>query len=217
MPFQPRALPPPRIVRMPSAPSTVPNSGPSFMAHPLPTPNPRRPSGLSHGTTPSHSWRPNMARSLRHHCVRAWSDSLIQPTLESRDGRDDVVKGGDRTEHHDGHTLVVALEAVQHSGRWRHGERAWRGAREVERRAVEEHPGMAHALGAETKVGHRRRSDVGAEYAVDVVVVPRDSLTFLTQLVPVLEPAAQPVQDDDLVPERPLGLDRGDMAHAKLG
>src|ERR1700733_5764095 len=53
MPFQPRTLPPPRIVRMPLAPSTVPNSGLLSMACPSSDAHtPSQPPGLSHGAPP---------------------------------------------------------------------------------------------------------------------------------------------------------------------
>ncbi len=50
---------------------------------------------------------------------------------------------------------------------------------------------------------------------MNIVVVPRYSLSLLAKDASRLEPLARTMQNDDLIPERPLGNDRCDACHSK--
>ena len=112
----------------------------------------------------------------------------------------------DRPEDHRRHVLVVAGKTFPYRGRRRQGVRARRRLGEIQVGTIEEHAGVAHALGGERSIGLGRSADVGTEEAVNVIVVPGDS-ALLAQLAPVFEPSASPVEDDHLVPERAAGVD----------
>ena len=51
---------------------------------------------------------------------------------------------------------------------------------------------------------------------MQVVVVPRNPLPVLAKLPAPLEPAAQAMSNDDLVPKGPLGMDRRDIWHSEI-
>ena len=87
---------------------------------------------------------------------------------------------------------------------------------EVEVRAVEEHPRVARAIGGQRQVRDGLLAERRLQDAEDVVVVPRHALAALTQLASPIVPAAQAVEDDDLVPERATGIDGRDARDTQV-
>lgn len=71
---------------------------------------------------------------------------------------------------------------------------------------------MACAVARQLKIASCCLASAAAKQAVDVVVVASDALSLAAQLSPALKLSVLAVEDDNRVPECPLGIDGDDVA-----
>jgi len=82
--------------------------------------------------------------------------------------------------------------------------------------AAEEEPRMRCTVRREGMVAEPPCSPFAVQKLVSVVVVARDPLPAVAEDAAPVVPLSQAVEDDDLVPERPFGLNGDDVANAKI-
>ena len=75
---------------------------------------------------------------------------------------------------------------------------------------------MRHAVLAERGVGQRIGRNAFQHQAVDVVEVARDALAAAAEGAAAFEPPAMTMQNNHLVPEGTLGLERDDVGYIEV-
>ena len=101
--------------------------------------------------------------------------------------------------------LSPTLRAVRGRLRWLSPGRSPR-PRAIRHLTVEEHPGVSRAVARQSQIGHELETSRRLEQAEDIVVVAGHSVSAVPEGPSPFEPAPGSMQDDDLVPECPLGL-----------
>jgi hypothetical protein len=134
--------------------------------------------------------------------------------LQLRDGSDNLINVGYRTEDHAGHGCIITAKICQHPFVWSEGEAAWNSRGKVKIRSIEKHSRMTHTVFSHASIFSCFPANFRIQEPIDIVVVARDTLSSSLQLTPTVPPSAQAVQNYNLVPE---GATRVDSRHVAYG
>ena len=138
--------------------------------------------------------------------------SRIALLVQTRFERGDAVEHGLEirrvAKDHAPHGPIVDAKLLDHRVMRGERERPERSTREIEVRSIEEHPGMRDTVLAERRLSDGGGADWPLGELVEVIIVTGHALAAPTQLASLVEPTSQPMEDDDLVPERAFGIDR---------
>ena len=80
-------------------------------------------------------------------------------------------------------------------------ERARCSAREIEVGSIEEYPGVGDAIRTERRISDGGGANRRRREPVQIIIVTGHPLAVPSQLAAFVEPAPQPMKDDDLIPE----------------
>lgn len=96
-------------------------------------------------------------------------------------GRQYLIERWCRTEYHCGSVIVVATEGLNHDRHGGNGERTRSRGREIVVRPTKEHAGVLNAIRCERRICQSSTSCVGSHEAMQIAIVVRNTLPFLTQ------------------------------------
>ncbi|WP_339454541.1 hypothetical protein, partial [Pseudomonas sp. EA_5y_Pfl2_R50] len=75
---------------------------------------------------------------------------------------------------------------------------------------------MRDAIRTERRISDGGGADAGRGELVQVILVTGNALAAPAQLAALVEPAPQPMEDDNLVPEGTFRIDRADGRHGQV-
>ena len=96
------------------------------------------------------------------------------------------------------------------------GETAGNGGSYVKIGPVEEHPRVAHAILGHLCIFRCLSAYLRSQEPVDIVVVARDALPTSLQFATMVPPAAQAMQDNNLVPKSTARVNGGHIADRQI-
>jgi hypothetical protein len=105
---------------------------------------------------------------------------MVCGILDLLGGRHNLVESRSDAKDHRRRVGVVTLERVDHLADRRDRECAGDSGSEIIVGSVEKHPRVTDAIGAQIAIREGSLADVRVEQALEVIVMPRHALTFLS-------------------------------------
>src|SRR5712691_2715848 len=143
------------------------------------------------------------------------SGSTVHSCLQLANRFDHFVKPWNLADDHTNHPLVIAPEICEHVVGWPEDKCARSRSIQPEVWTAKEHAGVTDTITDQGVVVDRACESLGTHHAMDVVVVPRDSLSLIPKDSTVLVPPPQAMQDHDFVPEGALRHDGCHIGYLK--
>ena len=133
----------------------------------------------------------------------------IEPLFQFGYRRDHCPYVGNGTEDHAGHCIVVSLKIGEHFIVWSEGKGAGHRRIQIEMGPVEEQQGVAYAICGHQPIISCSCAGIRLKQPIHVVVVPGNTLATSFQFMTMLPPAAETMENYDLVPECLARIDCG--------
>gem|GEM_PF-6959926 len=108
------------------------------------------------------------------------------------------------------------LAAIEHFSNWSNRKSRRSCGGEIESRTVKKHARVGDTVGTKRAIRQSPLTKVRSEKLIGIVIVSRHALTASFEFSAYVEPAAQAVQNDNLVPKSSLGIDDSDVTDSQI-
>ncbi|KAF1036361.1 MAG: hypothetical protein GAK33_03920 [Burkholderia lata] len=144
------------------------------------------------------------------------SQSTVDRCLHALHTRQYINQVGHVSEDHSGHGGIVTPQRIEHSVGRHQRKRSVTSDVEPQIGATEEEARMTGTVFSQLDISHPFRCLRIAEQLVNIVVMPGNTLTAVTQFSTLLKPLPQTMKDHDLVPEGALGLNGHHIRYTQI-